>query len=292
MPFVINPELCAACGSCIGNCPNRAIIRRSENEVVITDMCCDCGVCVRYCPVQAIGKGPERAVLDTETLDRALKDKLDLTKNIAAMKFCDTIPEDVPLEKGPHFWCGMCGDVFDGDAHALVFTADASTCGGCANVGLGGKRVGRDEFIAAIESNTVGPGRLMATKTAMTKSRDLFPRFPVISKGMIIGPLPEVKRPDLVMFPVTAQQLCVISTAFCYESGDVITGFAGKSTCLMSISTPLVENRPVFCAGDHGGRMFMRLDPSELLVCFPFRLIPGLVKNLDKTYFAKEPAGG
>lgn len=61
MPFQINPDRCAACGSCIGNCPNRAIVRRGA-VVLITDMCWDCGVCMRYCPVGAIGPGPVPAL--------------------------------------------------------------------------------------------------------------------------------------------------------------------------------------------------------------------------------------
>jgi len=55
VPFIIDQNLCVACGSCIGNCPNRAVIRRG-NEVVITSMCCDCGTCIHYCPMRAIGK--------------------------------------------------------------------------------------------------------------------------------------------------------------------------------------------------------------------------------------------
>jgi uncharacterized protein (DUF169 family) len=34
--------------------------------------------------------------------------------------------------------------------------------------------------------------------------------------------------------------------------------------------------------------MHMRLKDEEILVCIPFRLVPGIVKNLGKTVFAKE----
>ncbi len=30
MPFAIDNELCARCGSCIGSCPNRAIVRQED----------------------------------------------------------------------------------------------------------------------------------------------------------------------------------------------------------------------------------------------------------------------
>jgi len=289
MPFEINQELCARCGSCIGNCPNRAIIRRGE-RVIITDMCCDCGTCLRYCPVGAMSPGADRAVLSAEKLDRALKDKLGLARSIAAMKFVDKAPADIPLEQGPQFWCAICGDVFEGQGRPLLFTASASMCGGCANVGLGARQVAREEFDAALDGQVIGEGNLYAHREVMSRNRDAFPQFSKIYAGVVIGSLDQMSRPDLVLFPIDGHQLCVIATAFAFDSGELIAGIAGKSTCLMTITTPLVRNRPIFAAGDHGGRMFMRLREEEILICFPFSLIPGLVRNLDKTVYAKKPA--
>jgi len=286
MAFTIDTGLCARCGSCIGNCPNRAIIRRGDS-IVITDMCCDCGTCIRYCTVGAVSPGHDKAVRDPERLNNSLRDKLGLKKNIAAMKFVDTIPDDIPLEQGPHFWCGMCGDIFDGESEALVFTAAASTCGGCANVGLGAKRVGREEFDDVLDGQVIGRGNLYATRDVMSKNRGRFPQFSKIYAGVIIGPFNKIKHPDSIIFPINAHQLCMISTAYAFDTGELMYGFAGKSTCLMSLPYPLEQNQPVFCAGDHGGRMFMRLDEQEILVCLPFSLVPGIVKNLDKTVFAQ-----
>jgi len=289
MPFTIDTELCARCGSCIGNCPNRAIIRK-EDSVYITGMCCDCGICTRYCSVGAISNGQVKAELNSAALCTGLKEKLGLTRGIVAMKFCDKAPADIPIEEGPQFWCAICGDVFEGQDSPLVFTAEASMCGGCANMGLGARKVTREEFDAALEASVVGPGHLYATRDPMTKNRDAFPRFSHVYRGMIIGTFEHISRPDLILFPAMPEQLSAISTAFAFETGEVITGFAGKSTCLMTIPATLENNRPVFTAGDHGGRMFMRLQPEELLIAFPFSLIPGLVKNLDKTVYAQHGA--
>jgi uncharacterized protein (DUF169 family)/NAD-dependent dihydropyrimidine dehydrogenase PreA subunit len=289
MPFTIKAELCARCGSCIGNCPNRAIMRRGDT-VIVTDMCCDCGVCVRYCPVGAIGTGPVKAELDSKKLSASLKEKFGITRDIAAMKFVDKKPGDIPIEEGPQFWCAIGGDIFEGQGSPLLFTSAASMCGGCTNMGLGGKRVAPEEFGAAIEASVVGEGNLYAALEPMTKNRDVFARFPHIYDAMIIGAFDKINRPDIVLFPATPEQLTEVSTAFAFETGEVITGFAGKSTCLMTIPATLVNNRPVFTAADHGGRMFMRLKPEELLICFPFSLIPGLVKNLDRTVYGHHDA--
>jgi len=286
MPFTIDHKLCARCGSCIGNCPNRAIIR-SEDRVCITDMCCDCGVCASYCSVEAIAMGPEKTEHDSAALCTALKNKLGLSRGIVAMKFSDKAPADIPVEEGPQFWCAICGDVFEGQGQPLLFTAGASMCGGCANMSLGGKRVTREEFDAALEASVVGQGNLYATREPMTKNRDVFPKFSHVYRGMVIGAFENITRPDLVLFPATPEQLSAVSTAFAFDTGEVITGFAGKSTCLMTIPATLEDNQPVFTAADHGGRMFMRLKEEELLIAFPFSLVPGLVKNLDKTVYAQ-----
>jgi uncharacterized protein (DUF169 family) len=238
--------------------------------------------------VGAISQGKTKAVLDPAQLDRALKEKLGLTRHIAGLKFVDTVTDGVAVEPGPQFWCSLCGDVFEGQGKPLLFTAPASMCGGCANIGIGARRVPREEFDMAIDGQVVGEGNLYAHREVMSKNRDMFPQFPHIYTGVIVGSLEQMDSADLVLFPTNGHQLCIISTAFAFDSGELITGIAGKSTCLMTITTPLMRNRPIFAAGDHGGRMFMRLKDEELLICFPFRLIPGLVRNIDKTVYAEK----
>lgn len=53
MAYVIDKELCTACGACIDECPTDAI---SEGDVysIDPDECTDCGACADVCPVEAI----------------------------------------------------------------------------------------------------------------------------------------------------------------------------------------------------------------------------------------------
>ncbi len=53
-PVQINPENCTDCKQCLYSCPQGAIRRRSENEVIIYDVnssrCIGCGICAMACP--------------------------------------------------------------------------------------------------------------------------------------------------------------------------------------------------------------------------------------------------
>jgi uncharacterized protein (DUF169 family) len=238
--------------------------------------------------MEAIGKGKVKTEFDNKKLDRALKKKLDLTKQIAAMKYADKAPQGIPVEKGPHFWCGICGEIFDGEGRPVFFTARASSCGGCANIGIGPTKATRQEFDAAIHAQVVGEGNLYASKDVMPKNRSLFPLYAKVYAGVIVGPLQQVSRPDVILLPVSGHQMAIISTAYAFDSGELIMGYAGKAMCLMTVATPLMSNRPVFSTGDHGGRTFMRLQHGEMVVSFPYRLVPGLVKNMDRTIYARE----
>jgi uncharacterized protein (DUF169 family)/NAD-dependent dihydropyrimidine dehydrogenase PreA subunit len=286
MPFIIDQEVCAGCGSCVGNCPNRAIIMRGD-RYFITSMCCDCGVCLEYCSTDAIKKGPVRAEFDNKKINAALKEKLSLKRDIVAMKFADKVPDNVRVEEGPTFWCAICGDIFDGQGDPVFFRGVASSCGGSKNVGIGSSKVMKEDFEMVINAQVVGEGNLYATKDLLAKNRTQFPRYPKVYGGMILASLDRLSRPDIILIPVNCRQMSMISTAYSFETGDLITGYAGKSTCLMSITFPFIENKPVFTPGDHGGRTFMRLQDDEMLLCFPYRLVPGLITNLDRTVYAQ-----
>lgn len=287
MPFIIDQNLCVACGSCFGNCLNRAIIRRGE-ECIVTEMCSDCGDCIQYCPMGAIGKGKTKAEFDNKKLDKALKDKLFLKRHITAMKFEDKAPQGVPVEEGPQFWCGICGDIFEGKGDPVFFTVEASTCGGSSMVGIGSKRTSKEVFDSVINGIVVGEGNLYATRDLLAKGRNMFPLFPRVYKGILLGSLEHVQMPDIILFPVDGHQMCVISTAYAFDTGEIIMGYSGSAACLMTVPIPLIENRPVFAIGDHGGRTHMKLNDEEFLACFPYRLVPGLVKNMERTIYAQE----
>ncbi len=286
MPFIIDQNQCVQCGSCIGNCPNRAIVRRGA-EVIITDMCCDCGTCIPYCGVSAIARGKEKVEFGNTQLDAALKKKLSLNRDIVAMKFADKAPEGVSSEDGLNFWCHICGDVFEGSGIPLFFTAKNSMCGGSIALGLGARSVSREDVLTVMQV-VAGDGGYFANNELFTQARSQFPKYPRMYGGIIIGSLAQMKMPDMILIPLNGKQMCMVSTAYSFETGEIITGNAGGGTCLGTVTLPFLANKPVFTCGDHGGRLHMRLRDEEILACIPYRLVPGLVKNLDKTIYNQE----
>jgi len=250
-------------------------------------MCCDCGTCIPFCPTGAIRKGEVKTEFDNKKLNKALRDKLSLKRHIVAMKYADKAPQGIPEEEGPQFWCAICGDIFEGKGSPVFFTAKASTCGGSAMIGVGAGRYTRDELDTALKAEVIGEGNLFATKDEMSRARSFFPRYPKASGGMILSPLEEMSMPDLIMFPVNGSQMCMISTAYTFDTGEIITGYVGSAACMMTVAIPFLENRPVFSSGDYSGRDFMRLMNEEIVVCFPYRLVPGLVRNMDRTVYAR-----
>ena len=287
MPFIINPEKCAVCGTCIGNCPNRAIVRRGDN-VYITVMCCDCGLCVKHCGMNASEPGKEKAEFDVKKLDAALKKSLSLKKNIVAVKYADKAPDGILKEEGLSFWCHACGDVFKKDVEPLFFTAKNSTCAGSSSLGLGTRETTKEDYNMMIESMVVGDGGYFASKELLTIGRKDFPKYNKVHAGMVIGSLDKVKMPDVVLIPVNGKQMCMLSTAYSFDTGEIFDGKAGGGTCLGTIPISFLENRPVFSCGDYGGRFHMRLDDEEIMAAFPFKLLSGLVRNLRRTVFSRE----
>jgi NAD-dependent dihydropyrimidine dehydrogenase PreA subunit len=53
MAYKIDADVCSACGSCQGECPQEAI---NEGSVYSIDpeLCIDCGACADACPMEAI----------------------------------------------------------------------------------------------------------------------------------------------------------------------------------------------------------------------------------------------
>ena len=54
----VNPDVCMYCGSCVGICPQGAVVL-NDTRVSFNSNCNKCGLCVLGCPVGAITETQE-----------------------------------------------------------------------------------------------------------------------------------------------------------------------------------------------------------------------------------------
>lgn len=292
MALQINQKLCMACGNCQYICPQEAIIE--ENEIFsITDSCIGCRSCLDSCSFGAIKESTLKTTpVQTESnhaqIAEELYSKLNLKRNIVAMKLVDKTPDDIPSVAGSDFWCNICGDIFEEKKRPVFFKNENSTCGSTLMMGIGVKKnTARESYKAGFEGNVIGEGKLYATKKAFREGCKSIPKFNKIYNGMLIGALDYTFHPDIVVFPINGHQMNMIATAYSFDTGEIIRGMAGFGTCALTIPIPFNHKKPVFTCGDHGGRTFMRLREDEMLISFPYQLLPDLVKNLDRTIYGK-----
>lgn len=78
-------------------------------------------------------------------------------------------------------------------------------------------------------------------------------------------------RPDVVLFVCKPFQGQHILRAYCFDSGKLVHGIAGGSTCEMVSSYVIKSGKPTFTLDDTGGNAGLSLAPDELLLALPFR---------------------
>ncbi len=57
--LIINTKICDLCGTCIGVCPEKALLL-PNTLTVDNSKCTECGICVSICPVAALKTGGGR----------------------------------------------------------------------------------------------------------------------------------------------------------------------------------------------------------------------------------------
>ncbi len=104
--------------------------------------------------------------------------------------------------------------------------------------------------------------------------------------AQIVGPLSSMNddtlRPDVVLIICKPFQGQHILRAYGFDSGELVHGIAGGSTCEMVSSYVKKTGKPTFTLGDTGGNAGLSLAPDELLLAFPYEKLGTTVKNLSR----------
>ncbi len=227
-----------------------------------------------------------------EELSQRLVESEGLSYHPIAVKFIASesdVPEGVRKfgasseEAGPRsFLCAMWGDCLRG-AGPFYTTKEQQICGGGAiSAGFGSPMP-----LEAAEKFMIGDGKLFGNMDALRCAlSSTLPFEDGEFKAEIVGPLEAMNddelRPDVVLIVCKPYQGQHILRAYGFDSGELVQGIAGGSTCEMVSSYVLKTGKPTFTLGDTGGNTGLDLAPDELMVVFPYDKLAVAVRNLPR----------
>jgi uncharacterized protein (DUF169 family) len=79
----------------------------------------------------------------------------------------------------------------------------------------------------------------------------------------------------------TAKAGLFLARAAVYETGGVVEGPTGPSTCSMVMSRPLMTGEVSYTLGCFGFRQFVQIKPEEVVFGIPLEKLPGVIDNLE-----------
>lgn len=178
--------------------------------------------------------------------------------------------------------CAMWGDAFNGAGPFYTIKAHQLCGGGTIAAGFGSILP-----IEAAEKFMIGDKKIFGTMDGLRKAMaSTLPFEEGEFEAQIIGPLEKMNEaelfPDLVYIVCKPHQGQHILRAYGFDSGEIVQGIAGTSTCEMISSYVMNTNRPTFTLGDLGGNTGLALKEDEIIVAFPFTQLETATRNLAR----------
>ncbi len=228
-----------------------------------------------------------------EQLSKTLVDSEELAYMPIAVKFVASLadlPEGIPAfgasadaEKPKSFLCAMWGDCLRG-AGPFYTVREQQLCGGGAIAAGFGSLLP----LETAEKFMIGDGKLFGNMEALRRSlAATMPFGDGEYAAQIIGPLAKMDGqegllPDVVLIVCRPFQGQHILRAYGFDTGELVHGIAGGSTCEMVTSHVFRSGKPTFTLGDTGGNAGLALAPDEILLAFPYDRLEATVRNLPR----------
>ncbi len=214
-----------------------------------------------------------------DQLSDMLKNRLGLEHSPIAIAFSTTPPEGIGEMKGAMRLCQMLDKVrLEGES--FYTTSRNHQCdGGATSCGLRerNERSKTGEFLF----KELG---LFGSKRAARRFINSNPRIESGTVNVIsFSPLEKAAfEPDVVALVCNAEQGMKITEAYAFESGERATGMTGPPICSAIVAAPFLTGQVVYSLGDHGVRMYMRIQDEDIFVGIPAELLSEIVENLGK----------
>jgi len=177
--------------------------------------------------------------------------------------------------------CAMWGDAFNGAGPFYTVKKD-HICGGGAIAAGFGSTMPVEQAAKFMIGEKLVYGTLEGLKNAMAST---LPFEEGEFEAQLISPLEKLPAdllPDLVFIICKPFQGQHILRAYGFDSGEIVHGIAGTSTCEMVSSYVMHTGKPTFTLGDLGGNTGMNIKGDEVLLAFPYADLIIAVKNLER----------
>ena len=215
-----------------------------------------------------------------EEYAKFLMEKEGYERPIIAFKLCDTIPKDVEYYGDDiSFMCAMVTEVWSGK-DPFYITSKNVVCGGNFYAGIGMQHMDKEQFDQGM-STVIGPHKAYSTRQVMRRVNQQVPKHFKHHKAMIIGTLPKVEEPDLIMIVGEPHKIMRLMKAYTWKTGELTTGLQGTSWCAQTFPLPYLKKSITFNLGDPPSRFLMGLKPDEMYCAMHYSLVPLIIENLE-----------
>jgi uncharacterized protein (DUF169 family) len=214
-----------------------------------------------------------------DQLSDMMKKRLGLECSPVAIAFSTTPPQGLEEMKGAMRLCQML-DKVRLEGKSFYTTSRNHQCdGGATSCGLRerNERSKTGEFLY----KELG---LFGSKRAARRFINSNPRIESGTVNVIsFSPLEKAGfEPDVVALVCSAKQGMKIAEAYAFESGERATGMTGPPICSAIVAAPFLTGQVVYSLGDHGVRMYMKIEDEDIFVGIPAELLSEIVENLGK----------
>ena len=219
---------------------------------------------------------PEKEFLE---YSKALKEVFNLENSPVAVK-CSKNKKASP-EKGRVRICRAILDAANGQT--LEVSRENNACFG-ANWHLGFSKIDDPKISGMIKQFVVEGEKLFSSYEALDKLISQIEDTPDNKENcFVLSPLENAQsEPDLVVFVCNPEQACRLLTFVTFFDGVMPKIKIGGPTCRMAIMYPLLSGEVNISFQDYTARKMCKMEKDKLLVTMPFKLIPAIIKNLDK----------
>jgi uncharacterized protein (DUF169 family) len=225
--------------------------------------------------------------MDATTIKTRLHDELGIKKEIVALKQVKEEPSGLEGYQDKNHICYMMGEVLEEGKTFYTTLKDHVCLLGCAATGL-------DPSLQSMSDNqrresadihvgvNVFPSKALQAK-AEKEAQALFPRFKQVYKAIIMGPFGEVVDPDLLLMLCTAEQVHLLTRAYCYATGSFVKGYAGMGACRMLFPHAFLNKEPTYTVSDRTWRKALKISPHELTMVTPPDKLIIMLETLEES---------